>query len=283
MFDVKYIKVLKTIGGKSRLLKVLLPIIRYICRTHEINGFLDLFGGGNKFVPQLNRKVVPFRLYNELDNGISNVMACLSDWGSARELVNLTWELQKTIKSEEDFEKARKEKRSEDTPMLKSAALTIIIAEYSRAGDRKSFCKENAEKGISYDSLVRYKELVPLLQDVAITQADYKFFIEEYGHRSDFLCILDPPYVDSDIYEDSFPRWKHEEMVRLIEKAKMKIFLCGTDNDIYEYLNKDKGWNKYYVGDIPKSSAAISGEKQPEFIWTNVKVPLYLLPKQIKE
>ncbi|MGR6904594.1 hypothetical protein [Lysinibacillus sp. BSL11] len=283
MFDVKYIKVLKTIGGKSRLLKVLLPIIRYICRTYGINGFLDLFGGGNKFVPQLNRKVVPFRLYNELDNGISNVMACLSDWGSARELVNLTWELQKTIKSEEDFEKARKEKRFEDTPMLESAALTIIIAEYSRAGDRKSFCKENAEKGISYDSLVRYKELVPLLQDVAITQADYKFFIEEYGHRSDFLCILDPPYVDSDIYEDSFPRWKHEEMVRLIEKAKMKIFLCGTDNDIYEYLSEDKGWNKYYVGDIPKSSAAKSGEKQPEFIWTNVKIPLYLLPKQIKE
>ncbi|MGY4797246.1 hypothetical protein ACVNNN_20020 [Lysinibacillus fusiformis] len=151
MFDVKYIKVLKTIGGKSRL-KVLLPIIRYICSTHKINGFLGLFGGGNKFVPQLNRRVVLFRLYNELDNGdngISNVMACLSDWGSARELVNLTWELQKTIKSEEDFEKARKEKRSEDTPMLKSAALTIIIAEYSRAGDRKSFCKENAEKGLA--------------------------------------------------------------------------------------------------------------------------------------
>ncbi|KZO00427.1 hypothetical protein [Pseudobacillus badius] len=84
MFDVKYIKVLKTIGGKTRLLKVLLPIINYAVRNYEINGFLDLFGGGNKFIPQLNKKVVPFRLYNELDNGISNVMACLSNWGSAR-------------------------------------------------------------------------------------------------------------------------------------------------------------------------------------------------------
>lgn len=283
MFEEKQIKTLKTIGGKTRLLKVLLPIIRYICRTHEINSFLDLFGGGNKFIPQLNKKVVPFRLYNELDNGISNVMACLSDWGIARQLVDLTWELQKTIKTKKDFEEAREKKRSEDTPMIESAALTILIQEYSRAADRKSFCMQNAERGISYESLVRYKELVPLLQDVVITQTDYKFFIEEYGHRSDFLAILDPPYVDSDIYEDLFPRWKHEEMVRLIEKSKMKIILCGTDNDIYKYLSVEKGWNKYYVGDIPKNSAAISGEKQPEFIWTNVKIPLYLLPKQIKK
>ncbi|MFG6497275.1 hypothetical protein P8610_18070 [Fictibacillus sp. UD] len=282
MFEVKHIKVLKTIGGKSRLLKVFLPLIRYVYRNYEINGFMDLFGGGNKFVPQLSRRVVPFRLYNELDKGISNVMACLTDWGNARELVNLTRQLQKTIKTEKDFKNAIKRKHSDDTTQLESAALAIIIAEYSRAGDRVSFCKENAERGISYASLVRYKELVPLLRDVVITQADYKFFIEEYGHRSDFLAILDPPYVDSDIYEDSFPRCKHEELVRLIENVKMRIILCGTDNDIYEYLDKDKGWNKYFVGNIPKSSSTKTGDKQAEFIWTNIAIPLYLLPRQVK-
>ncbi|UGB29971.1 hypothetical protein [Metabacillus sp. B2-18] len=281
MVDVKYIKALKTIGGKTRLLKVLLPIINYAIRNYEINGFLDLFGGGNKFIPQLNKKVVPFRLYNELDTGISNVMACLSDWGSARELVDLTWELQKAIKTKKDFEDARIKKRSSNTPMIESAALTILIQEYSRAGDRISFCKENTKQGISYESLVRYKELVPLMQDVVITQADYKFFIEEYGHRSDFLCILDPPYVDSDIYEDSFPNEMHEDMVRSIWDIDMKAVLCGTDNPIYDYL-VGRGWNKYFVGNIPKSSSTKIGDKQPEFIWTNMDIPLYLLPKQVK-
>ncbi|WP_347723978.1 hypothetical protein [Lysinibacillus capsici] len=280
MFNFRYIKSLKTIGGKIRLLKTLLRIIKYVIKHQEINGFLDLFGGGNKFVPYINRKIVPFRLYNELDTGISNVMACLTNWENASELVNLTWHLQKTIKTKEDFQNAITRKHSSDTSMVESAALAIIIAEYSRAGDRVSFCKKNVEKGISYNNLVRYKELVPLLHDVVITQADYKFFIEEYGHRSDFLAILDPPYVNSDIYENPFPRERHQELVRLIEKVQMKIILCGTDNDIYDYLNEEKGWNKYFVGNIPKSSSIKIGDKQPEFIWTNMVIPLDLLPIQ---
>lgn len=280
MFDVKNIKTLKSIGGKTRLLKVLLPIIRYAIRNSEIIGLLDLFGGGNKFIPQF--KIVPFRLYNDLDRGVSNIMACLSNWISARELVDKVWELKNTIKTKEDFQEACDRKEDLGTPLIESAALTILIAEYSRAGDRKTFWKKNVEKGVSYESLARYKELVPLMQDVVITEANYSFYVENYGHRSDFLAILDPPYVDSDIYGISFSKAKHEELVRLIENVQMKIILCGTNNSIYSYLTEDKGWYKYFVGDIPKSSSAKKGEKQEEFIWTNMKLPSYLLPKQTK-
>lgn len=68
----------------------------------------------------------------------------------------------------------------------------------------------------------------------------------------------------------------------VIEKVQMKIILCGMDNCIYEYLDENNGWNKYFVGNIPKSSSTKIEDKPPEFIWTNMVIPLNLLPRQVK-
>ncbi|MCC0567543.1 DNA adenine methylase [Brevibacillus borstelensis] len=280
MFEIIWIKVLKTIGGKSRLLKELIPIIRYVFRRTEIRGFLDLFGGGNKFIPQIDRFSLPVRIYNEFDTGIANLMGCLANWIKTREVIDLAYRLQGTIQSQEDFDKANVRRRSKDTPQIESAALTIIIAEFSRAADRTNFCKENAEKGISYRSLQRYKELVPIMRDVTVTNGSYEWFFEEYGHRSDFLAVLDPPYVDSDIYLDGFDRQMHVDMTIRIVDTKMKVILCGTDNTIYDYL-VERGWYKYRLGEILRSSSAKKGaEKQEEYIWTNFPIPSYLIPRQ---
>lgn len=283
MSRIKRIKTFKTIGGKVRLLVTLLPIIDYVFRKMETRGFLDLFGGGNKFIPQISR-FIPVRIYNEFDRGIANLMACLANWGKTREVIDLAYRLRKTIKTQQDFDKANERRRLKETPEIESAALTILIAEYSRAADRTNFMDENARKGIRYRSLQCYKELVPIMRDVTVTCGSYDYYFKTYGHRSDFLCLVDPPYVNSDIYLDGFTKEDHEEMVRLIVDTKMKVILCGTDNDIYDFLLESGcGWYKYTLGDMQKSSAARTGAAQEEFIWTNFPIPSYLLPKQRKK
>ncbi|MEK5165854.1 hypothetical protein NYE69_26390 [Paenibacillus sp. FSL R5-0527] len=279
MIKIKFIKTLKTIGGKIRLLKKLIPIIRFVVKSYQMIGVLDLFGGGNKFIPQLDRFSIPIRIYNELDEGISNLMACLADENKAKAVIDLAFQLQDEYKTKEAFHEARKKRRSKDTPQIESAALTLIVAEFSRAGDRIKYYRPNVERGIKHKSLMRFMELVPIMRDVCVTCASYKIFFEIYGHRSDFLAILDPPYVNADCYEDSFPNWMHEEMVRTIVDTQMKVILCGTDNTIYDYLSPERGWYKYKLGEIPRSNVGKADTVQEEFIWTNFVIPHFLLSR----
>jgi hypothetical protein len=277
-FKLRYIKTLKTIGGKTRLLRKLIPIMYYVIKSKQINGVLDLFGGGNKFIPQLDRFAVPIRIYNELDEGISNLMACLTDESKARSVINLAYRLQNDYRTEAAFHKAREMRRLKDTSPILSSALTLIVAEFSRAADRVKYYRPNAERGFKYESHLPFLELVPIMRDVIISCATYEVLFDYYSHRSDFLTILDPPYVDADCYEDGFPNGKHEEMVRRIVDSKMQVILCGTETSIYDYL-LERGWYKYSLGEIPRSNIGEAGAVQEEFIWTNFEIPYFLLSR----
>ncbi|MEK3686765.1 hypothetical protein [Paenibacillus sp. FSL R10-2736] len=278
----KNIKSLKTIGGKVRILEPLIKIITHELRTSGIAGFMDLFGGGNKFIPQLNQYLTPERVYNELDLGIANLWECTKDYAAIMEVINLTCKIQGSINSQKTFNMANIKRRLPETSKLESAALTIIVAEYSRAGDRKTFFSSNADNGITRKSLEKYLPLVPIMREVTVANKSYEYYFENYTDRSDMMVLLDPPYVDSDIYLDGFTRKDHEVMVgNIITNTKMKVLLCGTDNDIYDkHLTAERGWYKYCLGDISKHSSPKKGEKQTEYIWTDFSIPYYLLPKQ---
>jgi len=277
MLSSKPLKKLPTIGGKSRLLPFFISFLRYIIRRDNITGFLDLFGGGNIFIPQL-RYFPPLSkfIYNDVDIGIVNLMTSFTEMTTAKATLDMAFWLQSEIQTEETFHQARERRLSNVTPTVESAALTILIAEFSRAADRQTFCKENARQGISYRSLMRYLEFVPFLQGITIKCGSYDFFIRKFGHRSDFLTLLDPPYVGADCYESPFPDSEQEKMLQLINEVDMKIVLCGTDNDIYDYLMEPR-WHKTPLGPIPKSSSSSKGEVQVEYIWTNFIVPDFLL------
>ncbi len=275
---IRPIKSLGTIGGKHRLLPKLVPIVNYTLRQYDMNGFLDLFGGGNKLIPQLGRHMFPTVIYNEIDGGFANLFACLADRDETNELIELTYQLSQTITSQELFDQMNQRRRSEDTPQLESAALTILMSEYSRASDRVHFMRKDAEKGISKKSLERFHELVPSMSNTIITCGSYKYFFYKYSHRTDFLAFLDPPYVDSNIYPDSFTRANHQEMINLIVDTKMKVILCGTDNDIYDtVLTSANGWTKYCLGYINKNSAATKNSSQFEYIWANFTLDFNLV------
>lgn len=175
------IKSFKTIGGKSRLLPTLLPVIKSSMRENGLTGFLDLFGGGNKFIPYLSRNLASIRIYNELDNGISNLMACLTNRQKTTELLKLTYKLRNTINSQAELDAANAKRRSKETSQLESAALTLLVSEYSRAADRKIFLKNNVLRGITRGSLDRYHELVPVMRDVTVACSSYTYFFDNYN------------------------------------------------------------------------------------------------------
>lgn len=275
---IKSIKSLGTIGGKHRLLPKLVPIVNYTLRKYDLDGFLDLFGGGNKLIPQLGRHMLSTVIYNEIDQGIVNLFTCLADRDEANGLIELTYQLSKSINSQEDFDNINNRRRSKDTPRLESAALTILTSEYSRASDRIHYMRKDAEKGVSRTSLNRFHELVPSMRNTEITCKSYQYYLFKWSHRSDLLAFLDPPYVDSDIYPDSFTRTDHKEMIDLIVDTKMRVILCGTDNDIYDaVLTSANGWTKYCLGYIKKNSAATKNSIQLEYIWTNFELDLNMV------
>ena len=83
----KYITPLATIGGKRRLLDILLPNIEYeIIENNKVH-FADIFGGGNKFIPNLS-VVLERVIYNDIDKGFANVMRCCKDIDAIQEMVD---------------------------------------------------------------------------------------------------------------------------------------------------------------------------------------------------
>jgi hypothetical protein len=67
-------------------------------------------------------------------------------------------------------------------------------------------------------------------------------------------------------------------MINLIVDTKMKVILCGTDNDIYDtVLTSANGWTKYCLGYINKNSAATKNSSQLEYIWANFTLDFNLV------
>ncbi|WP_096549995.1 DNA adenine methylase [Ureibacillus thermosphaericus] len=271
----KMVKTLSTIGGKSRLLKFLIPIMINCIETNRLVGFIDVFGGGNKIIPNLHCYLHE-TIYNDIDRGFSNVMMCCSNIDLLQEMIDKAYQYQFNIDTEEKFEYACRLRLNPSISIVDSAALTIIVQSFSRAADRKNYSKSDAKRGISYESLQRFKELYPSMSNTTVLCTDYKNVLELYKNRSDFLIYLDPPYYGTNSYENNID---HVELAESIVESSAYIILSNFDNPIYEEILVNSGWNKYSLGVIAKSSSAKRGSIQQEFIWSNFPIPDYLLPQ----
>lgn len=271
---IKLQKTLATIGGKARLLRVLIPILKCSIEQNGILTFLDVFGGGNKIIPLLDCYLHE-AIYNEIDKGFSSVMACCADSDLLQQMIDIAYEYQYLIQTKEDFQEACELRNEQSTPMEISAALTIVVSEFSRAADRRSFSKANANRGISYESLLRFRELYPSMSKSTVICSDYEGILEVYKHMPDTLLYLDPPYYKTDSYADNID---HQELAESIVNATANIILSNFDNPIYEEVLVENGWNKYLLGVIAKSSSGKKGSTQPEYIWSNFDIPEELLP-----
>src|SRR5690606_11796514 len=130
-----------------------------------------------------------------------------------QELINTAYQYQYFIQTKEDFEQVCELRDNLSTPMVISAALTIIVQAFSRAADRKNFSKANANRGISYESLLRFKELYPSMSKATVICTEYEKVLEVYKHQPDTIIYLDPPYFETDSYGKNVD---HQELVESI-------------------------------------------------------------------
>lgn len=276
MFELnkKNIKSLATIGGKGRLLKLLIPILRTSIEQHGTHTFVDVFGGGNKIIPHLD-DYVQEAIYNDIDRGFCNVMACCTEMDLLQDMIDIAHHYQFRIQTNETFKEACQLRVDPSTPMVESAALTVIVQAFSRAADRTRFSKADALRGISYASLLRFRALYLSMSNTTVLCTDFKNLLDDHKYRSDSLLYLDPPYFGTDSYAENID---HRELAERIVDATAYIILSNFDNPIYEETLVQYGWNKYSLGVIAKSSSATRGSTQPEFIWSNFDIPEHLLP-----
>ncbi|MEC1304293.1 DNA adenine methylase [Lysinibacillus capsici] len=275
MHQIEIVKTLATIGGKIRLLKLLIPIMRDCVNDDGLIGFIDVFGGGNKFIPHLDLHMEE-TIYNDSDRGFCNVMACCTDIYLLQEMIDIAYQYQYYVQTKEEFESACKRRVDPSTPMVESAALTIIVQAFSRAADRRAFSKANAMMGISYKSLLKFKELYPSMSKTRVLCTDYKNVLEVYKRRPDFLLYIDPPYFGTTSYDGEV---NHKELAQLIVNSRAPILISNFDNLDYENILVRNGWRKYCLGEITKSSSGKKGITQLEFLWSNIDISNYLLPQ----
>lgn len=262
-----------SIGGKTRLIRKLVPILQETAAIYNLNSFVDIFGGGNKFIPYLY-EMIDELIYNDFDTGLSKLMLCATDIDYLQAVIDKAYEYQFEIQMKADFDEAKILRNDDKTPIIEAAALTLVVIKLSRAADRRSFLKSKINEEISYPSLLKYLDMNTYMRNVHITNTDYKNLIFEIKYQSDFLIYLDPPYYKTKSYDGEVD---HKELAESIVDAKAKVIISNFDNPIYQEKLEDRGWYKYFLGRINKPSAAKRGSTQEEFIWTNFEIPDYLL------
>lgn len=272
-----------TIGGKARLLPLLLPIIRYTLTEYNSTTFADVFGGGNKILPHLWGEV-DNRIYNDVHIGFSSLVECFTNIDQLREVVDLACSLKYTLETQDDFDTAKEQSLDKNKPITHRAASTLLIQKSSRAADRQTFSLENLSK-VTDCSLERYMELYDVMEGVKVFNLGYEALVNKLKNESDTLLYLDPPYYETNSYDEKLVEnnkeqsfnVEHDELAKLVVDAKAKVIISNFDNPFYEKELVDKGWYKYSLGVIAQTSSGVSGKTQSEYIWTNFPIPDYLL------
>ncbi|ATA61236.1 DNA adenine methylase [Geobacillus stearothermophilus] len=309
LYGRKIVDPLPTLGGKSQIIDRICRIIEFAHEEFGIVGISDLFAGGNRLLLHLDIvKELEFKIANEIDLGVVNFFRCLQNAYTIDELINHIVILADEYKDEDLFNMANDERRDKNTDFIRSGALTYIVAQYSRAADRQTFCKEKADRGIPIKSLEKFYFLDEVYSEVQLICGDYKVPFNMYKDRSDVLVYLDPPYITTDEkgegkktrrrkkmkeleepketkettgYIDKFTVANHEELVNMALTTKNKVIISGYKNAIYERLEAN-GFHRYFMGEVLVPSSG-KGKKEKEYIWCNFEVPAYLVEEEFVE
>lgn len=271
------------IGGKNALLPKLKLIIEYCADNYHLKCFGDFCGGGGKVVLGINPFKFKLIFYNEIEFGLSNLMACLKNPVSTNCLIRLIYKLVNESNNPKNlFSTALALKDRKETDIITSAAYTLITIYGSFLANRMSFSIENFDKYFiinrNYINLHKYNEA---LINVKIFNEDCLDMIGRLKNYDNILAFIDCPYVPDVMegnhhYINSWTSKDHEKLIKLLldDNMHMKWILCGYKNDIYRQLEQSGICRCYYIDTVPISSGANKGsvDSKDEYIWTNMVV-----------
>lgn len=269
-------------GGKSALLYVLLPLIKYLALESPKRAFLDVCGGGGKLACNVAKEFLYTEvLYNEYERGMAALMACLTDEALTKKVIRLVdglVEISLSHNPKDLFNIVNAQRNKSELNQVRAAAYTFYCIYSSFANNRQGF---NSDKETEYFHNKRMQDILleypSRISRMLVTCGSCFDVLERYINYSDITSFIDPPYYNTNVYENDWSSKDYARLISILSRTKNKIILCGREDDrlVYDCM-LSQGWFRTSLGYVSKSSNCHDGDVAEEFIWTNFTVPEFI-------
>jgi DNA adenine methylase len=227
----------------------------------------------------LAKKPAPIEVINDIDGEIINFFRQLRDNTSQLERV-----VRLTPYSRKELELARVSGESvNDLEKARRFFVRAMMAINGSFGEEKggfSFSNSYSRGGMEarvcrWKSTVDYLHTIALrLSRVRIENKDAVKLFREFMDRPATLVYFDPPYLGNRMRGYDFDQTSvdyHDQLLRVILKAKCMVFISGYQSDLYdEYLSTERGWTKRIIEATTRGHNGKNANRQ-EILWFNMQ------------
>lgn len=260
---------LNYMGNKTASLEWILNLLPY----EDV--WIDVFGGSGAVT--IARKPSKLDVFNDRHGGISAFFIAVKE-----DPDRLIESIQTLPHSRDIFNwcKANVEKTTYD--VFIRATMWYYLVQCSFAGRSKYFGRVTKPVSPIYNKLYNNLDLFgPVskrFQKVQVENADWRQLFKDFD-RPNVVWYLDPPYVESNVYEYNMKKNEHLEMCNKIFQLHGFVALSGFDNEIYNKFD----WSSKHVFEVNnncttgahsqgsalegKEHLTDRGEKRMECLW----------------
>ena len=207
------------------------------------NGWADVFGGSG--IVTINRKASPLEVFNDRHAGVIAFFRALM-----HNLDDLIAMIELMPHSREMFKFCR-ESYMEDQDTVMRGAKWYYMVQSGFAGRAEYFGRLTRGRGSIFKKIRNNLELFQpiherfVVQGIQIENLDWRDMFKDYD-SPDMVWYLDPPYVNSNIYQHGMSKADHTEMCHRIFELEGFVALSGFENDIYDKFD----WDEIYSWDV---------------------------------
>ena len=217
------IRFLHYIGGKSRLVASLLPLIP----PHKC--YVEVFGGGAQLL--FAKEPSRVEIYNDIDGRLVNLFLVVRDRG--REFQDRLATLPYSRRVYREYKT-----HEEIGDPLEDAVRFFYVVRGSFGGEYGTgwsygTVKNNA--GIYFSTVSQLGLVSKRLENVQIEELDFRECIKRYD-RPWTLFFCDPPYYGVKSYKYVFSEKDHEDLAKLLRRVKGKWLLTYNDHPRIRHL-----------------------------------------------
>ena len=217
------IRFMHYIGGKSRLVASLLPLIP----PHKC--YVEVFGGGAQLL--FAKEPSRVEIYNDIDGRLVNLFLVVRDRG--REFQDRLATLPYSRRVYREYKT-----HEEIGDPVEDAVRFFYVVRGSFGGEYGTgwsygTVKNNA--GIYFSTVSQLGLVSKRLENVQIEELDFRECIKRYD-RPWTLFFCDPPYYGVKAYKYSFNEKDHEDLAKLLRRVKGKWLLTYNDHPRIRHL-----------------------------------------------
>jgi len=261
-YKIKIKSPLRYPGGKSKALSQILPIVPNFDEFREpfvgggsvLFALKQLYPGKQYWINDINENLYSFwkTCKSDINSLVTKICEIKETYDDGRQLFS---ELTVENKECDDFEKA-----------VRFFVLNRIT--FSGTVECGGYSEQAFQKRFTTSSIVRLKNIGPLMNDIQITNVDYEDVIRINGNN--VFIFLDPPYLStskSKLYGrkgDLHKSFDHERFAQNMSACKHK-WLITYDNsqevkELYSFANIYEWELQYGMNNYKQGSADIGKE-----------------------